>query len=261
MPTDLACLTHARISGGFHPIVVINSGNLLSEPAPGPPPVRRPQRPWADAEMALMRERYVTAEPVPLIAEQLRQLTGSTDQRSKGSIYAKARRLALRRPARGSKANAEPARSDVAPVSTIVLPIPEPSSEPKPVLSKINGLRITWQANICERADVFGSRSSTRRRSRKCLGRTSLRRRSAQRRIVSGFRVGSTVGIFQKISTRRGGPTAKPLPAHSDAGPVRRRGHAPDLSGDRQRILRAPRRAFSPQAKETKWWRAGIHCC
>jgi hypothetical protein len=48
------------------------------------------RRRWSELEATSLRRRYVTAEPVRLLAEDL--------QRSVGSIYAKARRLELKRP-------------------------------------------------------------------------------------------------------------------------------------------------------------------
>jgi GcrA cell cycle regulator len=100
---------------------------------------RPPRRRWTPSEIALLQQRYVTTEPVVEIANAM--------QRSKGSVYGKARRLQLRRPPRGKEALC----SQIPPPLSAIIALPVALPGPQPIRTKIDGWRDVWFNETCER--------------------------------------------------------------------------------------------------------------
>ena len=141
MSTPSVCATQLQLLPGIRAhAVVANLGGVIS--ADVAIPRAKPRRLWSDAEADSLRQRYVTSEPVRCLAEDL--------DRSTGSVYAKARRLQLRRP---KTAVSSVLTSPVLCPSTIVVSSLAPSEPRQRVRSHINGVRQVWFDDVNERTE------------------------------------------------------------------------------------------------------------
>ena len=246
MRTGLVLSIQTHFEYGLpHPAIIASTGVGSAEFAIPAPRAGRPRRPWSDGETALLQQRYPTAEPVRSIAEQL--------QRSKGGIYAKARRLALKRPPRLSKMAACSVPTEMTPVSTIVLPSPDPPPKPTRVRSKINGVRRVWLDEVCERVERLWSAGFHPETIARVLGSGFTKSSVSTKGHRLGYPRRADWKCLSKDSGRspsdrsRGGAAAR-----DNGGFVRPLDGSPTLPCNRNHILRLSRGALLSPGQRNK---------
>jgi hypothetical protein len=230
-----------------HAVVADPDGNVLADAAILD---AKPRRRWSELETTSLRERYATMEPVRLLAESL--------HRSAGSVYAKARRLQLKRP-KVSACRLPTKQASAA--SMIVVPSVAPSAGRERIRSNINGVRGVWFDGVNERAarlwmagfhaktiaTVLGPQftsSSVSTKAHRLGYPRRAHRRCLSKDLDEAFRI-----------DREAAPLCETLQDPNGQVRVRRR------CGATGNIFYAERgQHYSPQAKETKSWKEGCLC-